>query len=123
EVPADPPAQFEGWHRSHSPRTASAPYAEWSDVDAVNSIARAFPPEERHTGGERPTFRHGDAHVWIERQRIGRTDEANRVRVRGSGKQGVEGLETLVAWIPVAARRVGAQAQPGFERNPADRLS
>src|SRR4030095_9914261 len=103
EVPADPPVQFERWHRSHSPRAASAPYAERSDGDAVNALAVAFPPEEGHAGGERPALRHGDARVWIERQRIGRADEANRIRVGGSGKERVEGLEALVAWIPVAA--------------------
>src|SRR5262249_42858889 len=58
-----------------------------------------------------------------ERQRIGRADQANGVRVSRSGKEGIEGLQPLVVRVTVATCRVDAQAQPGFERNPIYRVA
>src|SRR5262249_47589095 len=50
-------------------------------------------------------------------------DQADGVRVGRSGKKRVEGLQSVIVRIPVSARRVGAQAQPGFERNPIYRMA
>src|SRR5499426_736278 len=117
-MPADSPVQSDGRQRAYRPRAALLPGAERGDVDAVNSIARPLPPETGRPGRDCQSLLHGEAQVRIERQRIGRAYQSNSVRVGRSGKERVECLQSLIVRVFISARRIGAQSQPGFERNP-----
>src|SRR5262245_38829910 len=122
-MPVDTPFQPEGRKRSNRASAALVTSPERGDVDAVNSVAYALPPEEGRPGGHSQSLLNGEAQVWIERQRIGRADEPDGVRVSRSGKEGIKGLQSMVARVFIPARRVGAQAQPGFERNLVYRVT
>src|SRR5215475_4331527 len=117
-MPVDAPVQPDGRQRADRPRVALLPSAERGDVDAVNSIARALPPEKGLPCRDCPSLLHGEAQVRIERQRIGRAYQSDSVRVGRSGKERVECLQSWIVRVFISARRVGAQSQPRFERNP-----
>src|SRR5262245_22905043 len=118
-MPTDSPIQSGGRQRSDLSRKAAAASAEWCDVDSINSVAHALPPEEGRSRGHCPSLLHSEAQVRIKSQGIGCADQADGVRVRCSWKEWVECLQTVVIRIPVATCRVSAQAQPGFEWNAA----
>src|SRR6266542_1551270 len=117
-MPVDAPVQPDGRQRADRPRGALLPGAERGDVDAVNSIARPLPPEKGCPCRDCQSLLHGEAQVRIERQRIGRAYQTDGVRVGRSGKERVECLQSVIVRVFISARRVGAQSQPGFERNP-----
>src|SRR5215813_11606800 len=117
-MPVDAPVQPDGRQRADRPRMTLLPSAERSDVDAVDSVARALPPEKGRPSRHRQSLLHGEAQVRIERQRIGRAYQSDSVRVGRSGKERIECLQSLIVRVFISTRRVGAQSQPGFEWNP-----
>src|SRR5262245_33663836 len=120
-MPTDTAVQPNGRQRSDIPSAAPPTRSERGDVDSIDPVARALPPEEGHSGRRGPSLSYGEAQVRVERQRIGRADQADGVRVGRSRKERVEGLQPLVFRISVPARRVGTQTHPGFEWNPVYR--